>query len=155
MASDRGESPGAGDSRHWTCDVVIRAGDFDDLDHLGNAAIARLMDDARTAWWRSLEGRHPDKQMVVRHLSISYEAECRRGAHLRCAVRAVSRTQRSVLVAQTLFDSGQGAVIATAETVHVCFDLPSRSVEAAWPALLAGIQKRQGAPLPLVERDSR
>ena len=62
------------DSYAWFHDVRVGPGDFDELDHIGNAAVARMLDDARTDRFRSLEGRQPGRHVVVRHVSISYDA---------------------------------------------------------------------------------
>jgi acyl-CoA thioesterase FadM len=142
------------DSYDWFHDVSIGPEDFDELDHIGNAAVARMLDEARTAWFRTLEGREPGRAVVVRHVSISYEREGRRGVEPRCGVRAVSRTRRSLLITQMLFDPTDKSVLARGEAVHVCFEAASRTVVAVWPALLVGVERRQGAPLPLVERPS-
>jgi acyl-CoA thioesterase FadM len=136
----------------WFHDVRVGPEDFDELDHIGNAALARMLDDARTVWFRSLEGREPGRAVVVRHVSISYEGEGRPGVRPRCGVRAVSRTRRSLLISQTLFDPSDESVLARAEAVHVCFEAATRTVVSVWPALLVGIERRQGTPLPVVER---
>ncbi len=136
----------------WFHDVRIDESDFDDLDHVGNAAIARMLDDARTDWFRSLQGREPRRYVVVRHLSISYEGEARRGAQLRCGVRALSRSRRTLLMDQSLFESSSGRTVARAQAVHVCFELDSRSAVPVWPSMIEGIERRQGQPLPFVEQ---
>jgi acyl-CoA thioesterase FadM len=140
----RSDGPG---SYHWFHDVRVDETDFDELDHVGNAAIARMLDDARTAWCRSLDGRQPGRNLIVRFLSISYEREIRRGVRLRCGVRALHRTRRGFVVDQVLFDAERDVVVTRAEAVHLCFDVASRSVVPVWPALLAGVERRQGAPL--------
>jgi acyl-CoA thioesterase FadM len=138
----------------WFHDVRIDESDFDDLDHIGNAAIARMLDDARTAWFRSLQGREPRRYVVVRHLSISYEGEARRGVRLQCAVRAVSRSRRSLLLDQALFETPSGKTVARARAVHVCFELDSRTAVPVWPSMIEGIERRQGEPLPFLEQAS-
>jgi len=39
--------------------------------------------------------------------------------------------------------------VARAEAVHVCFDVGKRVAVPVWTELLAAIEARQGAPLPL------
>jgi acyl-CoA thioesterase FadM len=140
------------DAYNWFHDVTIGAEDYDELDHIGNAAVARMLDEARTVWFRTLEGREPGRAVVVRHVSIDYEREGRRDVRPRCGVRAVSRTSRSLLMTQTLFDPSSGSVLARAEAVHVCFEVSSRAVVPVWPRLLASIERRQGAPLTQADR---
>jgi acyl-CoA thioesterase FadM len=138
----------------WFHDVRIGPEDFDELDHIGNAAVARMLDEARTVWFRTLEGREEGRAVVVRHVSISYEREGRRGVRPRCGVRAVSRTRRSLLIRQTLFHPSDQSVLARADAVHVCFEAASRAVVPVWSPLLAGIERRQGTPLPLADRSA-
>jgi acyl-CoA thioesterase FadM len=136
----------------WFHDVSIDPEDFDEVGHIGNAAVARMLDEARTVFFRTLEGRESGRFVVVRHVSISYEREGRPGVRPRCGVRVVSRTGRSLLVTQTLFDPSNASVLARADAVHVCFEASTRTVVPVWLPLLDGIERRQGAPLPLVER---
>jgi acyl-CoA thioesterase FadM len=144
---------GIGDWEHygWFYDVEVSEDDFDDLDHIGNAAVARMLDDARSAWFRSLPGREAGYAAVVRSLSISYEHEGPRGVRPRSGVRAASRTRRSVLIEQALFDPGRGWPLATATAVHVCFDTTARAAATVPPGWLRAIEGRQGAPLPFAE----
>jgi len=138
----------------WFHEVRIDPSDFDELDHVGNAALARMLDDARTDWFRSLEGREAGRAVIVRHLTISYEHEFRRGLALRCGVRAIHRTRRGIVIDQALLAANDGVVVARGQAVHLCFEVSTRTVVPVWPALLAGIERRQRAPLPLVDSSS-
>src|SRR3954463_12082692 len=120
----------------WVEDIVPLDSDYDDLDHVGNAAIARLLDVGRTDWFRSLPGREAGKHVVVRLVTISYENEARRGQPLRCGVRAISRTTKSITVDQLLWRAEDEAVVAHATAVHVCFELETRSAVPVWPVML-------------------
>ena len=138
----------------WVQDIGTRPDDYDDLGHVGNAAIARLLDVARTDWFRSLPGREAGRHVVVRLVTISYENEALAGQALRCGVRALSRTTKSITVDQLLWRSDDERPIAHGTAVHVCFELATRSAVPIWPVMLDAIEARQGEPLSLGERAS-
>jgi acyl-CoA thioesterase FadM len=131
----------------WVIDIHPEAQDYDELGHVGNAAVARFLDTARTEWFRSLPGREPGRHVVVRHVSISYENEALPEQRLRCGVRAVSRSARSITVDQLLWRADDELAVAFGTAVHVCFELATRSAVEVWPAMAAAIQERQGEPL--------
>jgi acyl-CoA thioesterase FadM len=137
----------------WFHDVSVSPEDFDELEHIGNAAVARMLDEARTVYFRTLEGREPGRAVVVRRVAIDYEREGRLGVRPRCGVQVVSRTRRTLAVRQTLFDPSEGIVLARAEAVHVCFEASTRTAVPVWPPLLESIERRQGAAVPLIERE--
>src|SRR5690242_1004651 len=86
--------------------------DYDFVGHLSNSSIARLLADARATWFSELEGRGPNGAFVVRKVTIWYEAESRPGETLRCGVRAVSRTNRTMLLDQMLWSEETRRCIA-------------------------------------------
>jgi acyl-CoA thioesterase FadM len=127
-------------------DAPTEPADYDTNDHVSNLGIARLLDVARSAWIHDLAGR--EGPCFVRHLEISYESEARPGEQLRCGVRIDTVGRSSFRVSQALVEAESGRLVATADVVHVCFDLATRQVVECWPAMLAEVERLQGRPVP-------
>jgi len=124
--------------------------DYDFVGHLNNAAIARVLADARAEWFSGLEGRAPGGAFIVRKVTIWYESESRPGEELRCGVLALSRSNRSLLLQQMLWSEPDQRAVARAEAVHLCFDQAARKAVPVWPELIAAVEKRQEGPLPII-----
>jgi acyl-CoA thioesterase FadM len=136
----------------WTTDPELGPHLYDHLGHMANVAVVEVLADARTAFFGSLRGEGVHGPVLVRHLVVSYVREARPGEALRCGVRAVARGTSSLTLDQVLWRVADEEVVAEASAVHVSWDLATRATIPVRPAMLAAIEARQGAPVPVVAR---
>lgn len=138
----------------WTIDLKPPADFYDDLGHMENVAVIRLLADTRTSWFGSLTATGAGGPILVRHLTVSYEREARPDDLLRCGVRALTQGITSITLDQLLWRSADEVPIAHATAVHVSWDITTRAAIPNRPVMIAAVEESQGSPLPVTRRQT-
>ncbi len=125
------------------CVLEIDVGDehLDSLEHVNHAAYVRMLETARTAFYRAagvpLERRTPPRLgTVVVNLNVNFRAECVAGDRLRVVTGGLRRGRRSFTLEQHM-TRDDGVAVVDAAVTSVIMDLDRRAVVALPDALAA------------------
>jgi acyl-CoA thioesterase FadM len=126
--------------------------------HLTNLGVARVLFEARSAFFLSLDidGGIWSQPVIpmIRELLIRYESQVMPGTALACPIAVVSRSRRAFVMEESVIDISEAAsprLIATCRGVHVAVESArGASVEMPDP-LIDAIAVGQGAPVPTVD----
>lgn len=89
---------------------------------------------------------------VCKQITTRFEAECHAGDRLRRGVRAVSRTRRSYVLEEALWQTGTGEIVATSTVVMTGIDRASGRAAEIPGAMWDAVEAREGREIPVGER---
>lgn len=89
---------------------------------------------------------------VCKQITTRFEAECHAGDHLRRGVRAVSRTRRSYVLEEALWQTDSGQVVATSTVVMTGIDRATGRAAEIPDEMWAAVERREGRSIPAGER---
>lgn len=118
--------------------------------HLDAAATAELLLAARSTYFREgvgWPGLGPAFWLVYRNLTIDYLSEAFLGEQLRCGVMAVSRSRRTIVLNQLIWEASSERPIAAGRVADVAFDVQSRQAVDLPEDLWDAVQRFEQGPL--------
>ena len=141
-------------------DASTDASSYDAQGHLNNAAIARVLNDMRIAYIRSVEGPWWTDHLIehrivvaVREIHIAYDSEGMPGESYRGGMQYLRREGKGAVFEQCLCDVASGRVIARAWGIQLLVQ-DGRVVD--WPArYFECVEARQGSPVELRAKSTR
>lgn len=112
--------------------VEVTAEHLDSLDHVNHAEYVRMLESARTAFYREvglpIDGAsEPPIGTVVVNLNVNFRAECVAGDRLRITTRGIRRGRTSYVLEHHMTRHDQTPVV-DATCTCVVMDLSSRNV---------------------------
>ncbi len=103
--------------------VEVRFRDLDALGHVNNAVYATYFESARIAYYQRLVGGSLDRLgIILAELTISYKAPAHFGDELLVGVRVSKIGSKSFTMDYAITRVGDGALIATGQSVLVAYD---------------------------------
>ncbi len=103
--------------------VEVRFRDLDALGHVNNAVYATYFESARIAYYQRLVGGSLDRLgIILAELTISYKAPAHFGDELLVGVRVSKIGGKSFTMDYAIARVGDGALIATGQSVLVAYD---------------------------------
>jgi acyl-CoA thioesterase FadM len=88
---------------------------------------------------------------VCKQITTRFEAECHAGDRLRRGVRAVSRTRRSYVLEEALWQADSGRVVATSSVVMTGIDRETGRAAEIPDEMWAAVERREGRSIPAGE----
>ena len=127
----------ASDGYRFIQAVPARRRDFDQQDHLNNAAIVRFFNDLRVAyvhdrvgaWWPEMI-RTRGYVIAARELHVQYESEGRPGEEFVGAMKYVRREGKAAILEERILEQDSGRAIARAWVVQL---LVQSGAVVEWP----------------------
>ncbi len=89
---------------------------------------------------------------VVKQITTMFDAECHGGDSLQRGVRAVSRTRRSYVLEEALWQQGSGQVVATSRVVMTGIDRATGRAAEIPPGMWAAVEAIEGRTIEITER---
>jgi acyl-CoA thioesterase FadM len=89
---------------------------------------------------------------AVKQITTSFDAECHGGDQLNRGVRAVSRTRRSYVLEEALWQAGSGEVVATSRVVMTGIDRGTGRAAEIPTAMWSEVEAREGRTIEMTER---
>ncbi|MBO9320091.1 MAG: acyl-CoA thioesterase, partial [Chloroflexus sp.] len=103
--------------------IEVRFRDLDALGHVNNAVYATYFESARIAYYQRLVGGSLDRLgIILAELTISYKAPAHFGDELLVGVRVSKIGGKSFTMDYAIARVGDGALIATGQSVLVAYD---------------------------------
>lgn len=103
--------------------IEVRFRDLDALGHVNNAVYATYLESARIAYYQRLVGGSLDRLgIILAELTIRYKAPAHFGDELLVGVRVSRIGGKSFTMDYAIARLGDGALIATAQSVLVAYD---------------------------------
>jgi acyl-CoA thioester hydrolase len=103
--------------------IEVRFRDLDALGHVNNAVYATYFESARIAYYQRLVGGSLDRLgIILAELTISYKAPAHFGDELLVGVRVSRIGGKSFTMDYAIARVGDGALIATGQSVLVAYD---------------------------------
>ncbi|MBO9311645.1 MAG: acyl-CoA thioesterase [Chloroflexus sp.] len=103
--------------------IEVRFRDLDALGHVNNAVYATYFESARIAYYQRLVGGSLDRLgIILAELTISYKAPAHFGDELLVGVRVGKIGGKSFTMDYAIARVGDGALIATGQSVLVAYD---------------------------------
>lgn len=103
--------------------IEVRFRDLDALGHVNNAVYATYFESARIAYYQRLVGGSLDRLgIILAELTISYKAPAHFGDELLVGVRVSRIGSKSFTMDYAIARVGDGALIATGQSVLVAYD---------------------------------
>lgn len=103
--------------------IEVRFRDLDVLGHVNNAVYATYFESARIAYYQRLVGGSLDRLgIILAELTISYKAPAHFGDELLVGVRVSRIGGKSFTMDYAIARVGDGALIATGQSVLVAYD---------------------------------
>lgn len=103
--------------------IEVRFRDLDALGHVNNAVYATYFESARIAYYQRLVGGSLDRLgIILAELTISYKAPAHFGDELLVGVRVSRIGGKSFTMDYAIARVGDGALIATGQSVLVVYD---------------------------------
>ncbi len=124
-------SAAAFNAQRVTTDIVVRFAETDAMGIVHHSAYIIWFEAARVAWMEAqgmpyaqfaAEGNH----FAVTGLHVAYRQACRFGEGVQIETQVTQLRSRQVTFAYTVRRTGDGALLATATSEHVCVDLEGR-----------------------------
>src|SRR5262249_3764024 len=89
---------------------------------------------------------------VVKQITTTFDAECRGGDALQRGVRAASRTRRSYVLEEALWQAGSGEVVATSRVVMTGIDRDTGRAAEIPEAMWSAVEAMEGRTIEPTER---
>ena len=89
---------------------------------------------------------------VVLEITTRFLAECLGGDQLQRGVRAASRTRRSFILEEALWQSASGQVVATSRVVMTGIDRKTGRAAEIAPEMWRAVEALEGRTIPVSER---
>lgn len=121
------------DNPLFTTSILVRIGDINYGNHLGNDAVLSIMHEARMQWLRSkgyTELNAAGTSLIMADVMIAYKNEGFYGDELKVKIYAAELTARTfdLLYHVTALRNGAEVDLAHGKTGMVCFDYGERKV---------------------------
>ena len=91
---------------------------------------------------------------AVKEITTTFQAECQGGDQLMRGVRAVSRTRRTWVMEEALWQVETGEVVATSRVVMVGIDRSTGKAAEVPAAMWQAVEALEGREIPISERVS-
>ena len=118
---------------HYEHDIVVRAGDFDPMQHVNNSVYATYLEDARNHYFIDVLGKRLDElSTVLVHMNIDFQQPVEADDEVTVALRVGELGTSSIPMdyeVRTTSPTGETSVAAEAHTVQVLVDEDGSSAE--------------------------
>lgn len=134
---------------HWE---TVRFRDLDAFGHVNNAVYATYLEAARIAYLLELTGASlTEIGIILAEQTISYKRPAYFGERLGIGVRVNMFGTKSFTMEYMVARAGDGAMIATGQSVQVAYDYATARTIAVPEALRAAVARRQAERDPAHE----
>lgn len=148
------ELPPVEDPRFTVIDDVVAPGDPKSPgSHVVDYEVQKILSEGWQGYVAILREQVPEMPVpVVRQITTSFEAECHAGDRLQRGTRVVSRSRRSYVLEEALWQTDSEQVIATSKVVMTGIDRTTGRAAELPPELVSAMEALEGVALPISGR---